>query len=75
MPSVLDFNERRILRHPNDATIARMQKFDGSKKTLYFNYSSEYSSAWLDTTLQATYGYTTVVPSTGNGSLVVMLQD
>lgn len=62
-------------RHPNDAAIARVLKFGGPKKTLYFNYGSDYSSPWLDPTLQTTYGYTTKIPSTGNGSLVVVLQN
>jgi len=74
-PRYLISTNGKYFGHPSDAAIARVLKFGGSETTLYFNYGSAHSSAWLDPTLQATYGYTTVVPSTGNGGIVVVLQD
>lgn len=61
-------------RHPDVVTLARVLKFGGAQKVLYFNYRSDHSGPWMDPGLQESYGYTAEAPSEGTEGLVVLLQ-
>lgn len=61
-------------KHPTPEAIARLLRFGGEGKTLYFNYASEYTQLWDDEQLQHEYDYLTEFPPDGDGALVVTLQ-
>lgn len=63
--------------HPADEAIARLLKFGGPSKTLYFNYASDFTKPWRDDVLQAEYDYEVEFPTDNDdgidGTLVVSL--
>lgn len=61
-------------KHPRATAIARLLKFGGRKKTLYFNYASKFTQAWDKPLLKKKYGYDVVLPAAAaNGTLKVVL--
>ncbi len=61
-------------KHPRAAAVARLLKFGGSKKTLYFNYASTFTKAWDKPALKKKYGYDVVMPAAAaNGTLKVTI--
>lgn len=58
-------------RHPDPEAIARILKFGGPAKTLFFNYRSPFTASWDDDDARAEYGYSTVYGA--DGSLTVTL--
>lgn len=60
-------------KHPSKEAIARLLKFGGPGKTLYFNYDSDFTGVWNDTDLQAQFDYLTEFPPDSAGTLVVTL--
>lgn len=61
--------------HPTVEAIARVLKFGGDEKTLYFNYDSDFTKVWKNDTLRAAYGYIPEHPTAEDGTLRVSLQD
>lgn len=58
-------------QHPDPEAIARIIKFGGAAKTLFFNYRSPFTASWDDDAARAKYGYATVYGA--DGSLTVNL--
>ncbi len=61
-------------KHPKAEAMARLLKFGGPCKTLYFNYDSDYTQVWNSASLQTKYDFKTKYPTGENGTLVVCLQ-
>jgi beta-lactamase superfamily II metal-dependent hydrolase len=62
--------------HPDRQAMARILKYGGVKKTLYFNYNTPLNDVWGDTLLaaqQAKYSYSTVYPDAAKPGLVVQV--
>jgi beta-lactamase superfamily II metal-dependent hydrolase len=60
--------------HPDRQAIARILKYGGNKKTLYFNYNNALNEVWGDALLapqRAKYGYSTIYPAAATPGLVV----
>jgi beta-lactamase superfamily II metal-dependent hydrolase len=73
-PRYLVSTNGSYFKHPTAEAIARVLKFGGANKTLFFNYDSDFTKVWLDDTLQADYGYQPEYPPGENGTLRVSLQ-
>lgn len=58
--------------HPNPETVARII-MSGAPKTLYFNYSSPYTTLWDDPPLMQHFHYRVEYPSHAYGGIVVIL--
>ncbi|HEY6801946.1 MAG TPA: MBL fold metallo-hydrolase [Pyrinomonadaceae bacterium] len=54
-----------IHSHPDNEAIARLLRYGGTKKKLYFNYLSSQNKVWNSGRLQQRFGYT---PVYGNGT-------
>lgn len=76
-PRYLISTNSSYFKHPTAEAIARLLKFGGPGKTLYFNYLSDYTSLWDDEGLKAQYDYTARYPGENeeDGTLRVSLQD
>jgi len=62
--------------HPDRQAMARILKYGGDGKTVYFNYHDKYNEVWGADVLAATrtkYGCTTVYPSVNQPGIVVPL--
>lgn len=58
-------------QHPTAEAIARLLKFGGPDKTLYFNYDTDFTRLWDDTNLQQQFDYLTEYPPGSSGTLIV----
>ena len=74
-PRYLISTNGSYFKHPTGEAIARILKFGGAGKTLYFNYASDYTSLWDDYGLKNDYAYHVEYPADGDGTLRVTLQD
>jgi len=58
--------------HPDPVAVARVLKFGGADKTLYFNYHSPESLIWDKPDWKTRYNYSTVYPAADeNGFLII----
>jgi beta-lactamase superfamily II metal-dependent hydrolase len=53
-------------KHPNREAIARILKFGGDQKTLFFNYGSEFTKVWDLKKLKTEFSYETEFPAAAN---------
>jgi beta-lactamase superfamily II metal-dependent hydrolase len=61
-------------KHPKAVAIARILKFGGQGKTIYFNYDSKFTRIWDKPAWKNTYDYTVVLPpKASNGTLLITL--
>jgi hypothetical protein len=61
-------------KHPKPEAMARILKFGGSNKTIFFNYRSKFTNRWNSKTWKTIYNYTVVYPDKkDNGRLVLAL--
>jgi beta-lactamase superfamily II metal-dependent hydrolase len=61
-------------KHPTPTAMARIVKFGGKKKTIFFNYNSKYTDIWDNPAWMQLYDYKVVYPaSKSNGTLMVSL--
>lgn len=61
-------------KHPKPEAMARILKFGGKNKTIYFNYRNKYTTRWNSSTWRDYYHYTAVYPKKNeNGTLVLPL--
>jgi hypothetical protein len=74
-PRYLISTNGSYFKHPTAEAIARVLKFGGDEKTLYFNYDSDFTKVWKNDTLQSAYGYIPQHPTEEDGTLRVSLQD
>jgi beta-lactamase superfamily II metal-dependent hydrolase len=73
-PRYLISTSGSYFKHPRAAAMARLLKFGGDRKTLYFNYASKFTKAWDKPALKRKYGYEVVMPAAAqNGTLKVTL--
>lgn len=72
-PRYLISTNGSYFKHPTAEAIARLLKFGGARKTLYFNYASDHTQLWDDAQLQADYDYRAEYPSDEDGTLRVQL--
>lgn len=73
-PRYLISTNGSYFKHPTAEAIARLLKFGGPGKTLYFNYASDYTQLWDDEQLQADYDFAAEYPSDEDGTLLVRLR-
>jgi hypothetical protein len=73
-PRYLISTNGSYFKHPTAEAIARVLKFGGAGKTLYFNYASDYTSLWDDDELKEEYDYGVEYPGDEDGTLRVSLQ-
>ncbi len=62
--------------HPDRQAIARILKYGGDRKELFFNYNSKFNQVWGDPALAAVrqrYNCTTAYPSSEQQGIVVRL--
>ena len=72
-PRYLISTNGSYFQHPTAEAIARVLKFGGSDKTLYFNYATAFTEVWADKALQRDYKYAAEYPAETEGTLVVTL--
>ena len=72
-PRYLVSSDGSTFHHPDREAIARVIKYGGSERTLYFNYRSEFNDVWARKDLQAKYGYAAVYPKPEQEGLQVVL--
>lgn len=72
-PRYLISTNGSYFKHPTREAIARLLKFGGANKTLYFNYDNGFTDIWKDTDLQQDYGYVAEYPPGSDGTLLVKL--
>ncbi|WP_313401238.1 hypothetical protein [Stenotrophomonas sp.] len=60
-------------QHPRAEAIARILKFGGPRKAIYFNYATDFTSVWSDAALQREYDYVAEYSEATDGTLVVIL--
>lgn len=73
-PRYLISTNGSYFKHPTAAAVARVIKFGGKKRTLFFNYKTEFTQVWDSQSWKQKYGYEVVFPDTReNGSLTVSL--
>lgn len=74
-PRYLISTNGSYFKHPTAEAIARVLKYGGSNKTLFFNYDSDYTRLWNDDDLSRDYDYKVKLPKpNGDGTLKVTLQ-
>lgn len=59
--------------HPHAQAISRLLCLSGPKKTLYFNYASDYTSVWDDRDVLRKFGCEVVYPDSRRGGVVIEL--
>jgi beta-lactamase superfamily II metal-dependent hydrolase len=62
--------------HPDRQAVARLLKYGGETKTLYFNYKNRFNEVWGDKLLddvRRTFNCTTVYPAPGESGMAVSL--
>ena len=59
--------------HPDEAAVARVICWGGSRVKLYFNYRSDETAIWDKETLRNRYGYQTFYPEEGEEGLRVVV--
>jgi beta-lactamase superfamily II metal-dependent hydrolase len=64
-PRYLISTNGSYFKHPTPEAIARILKFGGKHKTIYFNYDTKFTSPWKSAAYQGKYGYTAVYPAKG----------
>lgn len=74
-PRYLISTNGSYFKHPAAEAIARLLKFGGASKTLYFNYASDYTNLWDDANLRGAYNYSVEYPTDHDGTLRVSLQE
>jgi hypothetical protein len=60
--------------HPDRQAIARILKYGGKEKTIYFNYKNRMNDVWGDKlleSLRAKYGYSTVYPPGDRPGIII----
>lgn len=72
-PRYLISTNGSYFKHPTAEAIARVLKFGGGEKTLYFNYESDFTAVWNDEALQRKYGYRVEYPLDESGTLLASL--
>lgn len=73
-PRYLISTNGSYFKHPTAAAVARVIKFGGKKRTLFFNYKTQFTQVWDAQSWKQKYGYDVVFPDTqNNGSLTVSL--
>jgi beta-lactamase superfamily II metal-dependent hydrolase len=73
-PRYLISTNGSYFKHPTPEAIARILKFGGREKTLYFNYDTKFTSPWKSAAFQTKYGYEAVYPAAGSaGTLRINL--
>jgi len=72
-PRYLISTNGSYFQHPTAEAIARVLKFGGAAKTLYFNYATDFTDVWGDEALQRGYDYVAEYPADTDGTLVVRL--
>lgn len=73
-PRYLISTNGSYFKHPAPAAIARILKFGGKKKTLYFNYDTKFTKPWKKDAWRLKYGCTAVYPPKGSvGTIRVAL--
>lgn len=74
-PRYLISTNGSYFKHPTAEAIARVLKYGGSNKTLFFNYDSDYTRLWNDEDLRRNYDYKVKLPKQDvDGTLKVSLQ-
>jgi len=74
-PRYLISTNGSYFKHPTAEAIARVLKYGGANKTLFFNYDSDYTRLWNDDDLRRDYDYKVKFPKqSGDGTLKVTLQ-
>lgn len=66
-PRYLISTNGSYFKHPTPKAIARVVKYGGPGKTLYFNYENKFTQPWKNDALEAQYDYHTYFPSDGDG--------
>jgi len=60
-----------IFNHPDEAAVARVITWGGSRLKLYFNYRSDHNEAWGNPKLQQRYGFRAFYPNKDEAGLRV----
>lgn len=57
-------------QHPHPEGVARVLKYGGAKKEVFFNFKTEFTKPWLDDALQEKWDYTAKAGDDKNGIVV-----
>lgn len=73
-PRYLISTNGSYFKHPTAAAVARLIKFGGKKRTLFFNYKTKFTELWDAQPWKEKYSYDVVYPDNKqNGTLTVSL--
>jgi hypothetical protein len=72
-PLYLFSTDGSVFGHPDTEAVARVIRYGGPNPTLAFNYRSEQSLVWDDSSLLQGYGYEVLYPEDGQAGLAIDL--
>lgn len=73
-PRYLISTNGSYFKHPTAAAVARLIKYGVKKRTIFFNYKTQFTEVWDSQTWKEQYGYDVIYPDAKqNGTLTVSL--